>query len=349
MFETLNDRGLRTSQADLIKNHLFAKSGSRIGEVQTRWSYMRGALESLDDEDIVVNFLRHALVLMRGYLSSKVVYETVQEIARAEQSTVSFAAHLETQANVYVATFNPEHEMWNDYPKATRSAIEVFNLIDIKPLRALLLAIAGKFDPQETAKSFSFLVSLGVRLLIAATIRSGSVEVPLSTAAKDIFDGKITTSAQLKSQLSSLMPSDQQFREAFERARVASARLGRYYLRVLEMAAKSEPEPYFIPQDDRSIINLEHVLPLKPEDEWPNVSIEDVDQYAKRLGNLVLMRATDNSHVKSDSFESKRPVYAASPYLLTSQLAEEEDWTPAAIVNRQTKLAELALKTWLAT
>lgn len=43
MFETLNDRGLRTSQADLIKNYLFGRSGDRLAEVQNKWSYMRGA------------------------------------------------------------------------------------------------------------------------------------------------------------------------------------------------------------------------------------------------------------------------------------------------------------------
>ena len=30
MFETLNDRGLRTSQADLVKNYLFGESGDRL-------------------------------------------------------------------------------------------------------------------------------------------------------------------------------------------------------------------------------------------------------------------------------------------------------------------------------
>lgn len=71
---------------------------------------MRGALEALDEEDITINFLRHALVLMRGYLSAAEVYDVVQEVAKAEQATVTFATHLESLANVYVATFNPEHE-----------------------------------------------------------------------------------------------------------------------------------------------------------------------------------------------------------------------------------------------
>ena len=216
-------------------------------------------------------------------------------------------------------------------------------------MRALLLAIAAQMDKREAAASFEFLVSLGVRLLIATTVRSGSVETPLSTAAKDIFERKITTAAELKQQLKTLTPSDPQFQEAFERARVSTAKLGRYYLRSLEMAAKGEAEPWFIPQDDRAIINLEHVLPEKPEENWPHITEDDVSQYAKRLGNLVLLRASDNSHLKSAGFAEKKQIYAKSPYVLTSQTAELDDWTVSAIVERQKQLAELAVRTWPGT
>jgi len=283
---------------------------------------------------------------MRGYLSAAQVYDVVQDIAKAEQSTVTFAAHLEGLAPVYVATFNPEHERWNDYPHATRQAIEVFNLLSIRPMQALLLAIAAKMERREASTAFEFLVSLGVRLLIAATIRSGSVETPLSAAAKDIFDDKITTAAQLKEQLKAMVPSNSQFTEAFERARVSSAKHGRYYLRSLESAAKDETEPWFIPQDDRAIINLEHVLPQKPEGNWPAFTEDDINQYSKRLGNLVLLNASANSTAKSASFRDKRKMYANSPYVLTSQVAEAEEWSPTSIVERQKSLARLAVKAW---
>jgi hypothetical protein len=62
MFETLNDRGLKTTQADLVKNYLFSQAGDeRLAEAQDSWSAMRGALESLQEEekeDLTVTFLR---------------------------------------------------------------------------------------------------------------------------------------------------------------------------------------------------------------------------------------------------------------------------------------------------
>ena len=114
----------------------------------------------------------------------------------------------------------------------------------------------------------------------------------------------------------------------------------------MELSAKDEAEPWHIPNDDRSAINLEHILPEKPEGNWPQFSDEQVKLYYKRIGNLCLMRASDNCAAKSDAFTQKQSMFAASPYLLTNQIAETADWTAAAIVARQKVLAALAVKTW---
>lgn len=68
MFETLNDRGLRSSQSDLVKNYLFGRSGDRLPEVQQKWALMRGALETIEVDDITITFLRHALTVVNGFV-----------------------------------------------------------------------------------------------------------------------------------------------------------------------------------------------------------------------------------------------------------------------------------------
>jgi hypothetical protein len=347
MFETLNDRGLPTSQADLIKNHLFGRAKSRIGEVQTRWSQMRGALEALDPRDeLTIEFLRYSVVLLKGYQRTGELYRSVQETTKSEPTTVAFVSQLEGLAPLYVATLTSEHEHWNAYPEAARRAVEVLNRIDIKPMRPLLLAIVARFDKREAADSLSFLVSLGVRLMIAATIRSAAVESPLADLARDIYAKEVHTAAEIRERLGHLTPSDARFREHFERASVANAWLGRYYLRSLEQAVKEDPTPWFIPAEDPTQINLEHVLPQKPETPWPGFEDADISQYARRLGNLVLLRTSDNSNLKSADFATKRPVYAAAPYELTLQVAGYDQWTPAEITARQRVLADYAIRAW---
>lgn len=347
MFETLNDRGLKTSQADLIKNFLFSRSGERKPEVESRWSYMRGALESAsDDSDITILFLRHALIVQRGHLRDADIFDAVQEIVKSERAAATFASILEALSYVYVATFNPEHERWNSYPSTTRRAIVVFNLFNIKPMRPLILAIAAKMERKEADRAYKFLVSLGVRLIIASSTRTSSVEVPLATAAKDVFEGNISTAANLRDALKVITPTDKEFQAKFEEARVSKPALARYYLRSLQTTAQGLSEPYFVPSDDQQVINLEHVLPKKPEGNWPQFSEDEVRQFATRLGNLALLRASDNSDLKSEAFIDKKQVYASSGYSLTNQIASVGKWTTRTIAARQKILAKLAVKTW---
>jgi len=271
VFETLNDRGLRTSQADLVKNYLFSKAGTRLAEVQSRWSFMRGALESAsEDSDITITFLRHGLIVQQGHLREADVYDAVQRIANSEPTAASFAGALETLANVYVATFNPDHERWNSYPDAARQALEVLNLLDVKPMRSLILAVGAKMAEKEAPGALNFLISLAVRLMIAGNTRSGSVEEPLSAAAKDVYGEVLTTAAQLREALESITPTDPDFEQEFAVARVYNAKLARYYLRSLEMTAQGESEPWFVPLADKQVINLEHILPRSRKETGPS-------------------------------------------------------------------------------
>ena len=113
------------------------------------------------------------------------------------------------------------------------------------------------------------------------------------------------------------------------------------------MQAKGEREPWFVPQEDAVIVNLEHVLPRKPGQNWDSsFKPEDVAAYAPRLGNLILLRASSNTRLGNAPFPAKASAYASSPYILTSMVAKVADWTPAEIDKRQEKLAQLAVKTW---
>lgn len=346
MFETLNDRGLRSSQSDLVKNYLFGRSKDRLPEVQQKWALMRGALETIEDDDITITFLRHSLTVVDGFVRETQVYETVQKIASAPQPVVTFTAQLETLANSYVAIHNADHEKWNKYSDTTRRAIDALNLFYIKPIRPLMLAIAHQMPEKEAEKTFQFCVSMAVRLMIASSTRTGSVEEGIASAAHKIFTGAIATVSDLKTELKSLVPVDGTFSVAFEIATVSNRKLARYYLRSLEMAAKEEAEPWHIPNDDRSTINLEHVLPENPDGSWPQFSDDQAKLYYKRIGNLALMRASDNSDLKSAGFTVKKPTFAKSPYVLTKQIADAEVWRAEEIIARQKTLAAYAVKAW---
>lgn len=189
-------------------------------------------------------------------------------------------------------------------------------------------------------------MSLGIRLLIASSTRSGSVEQPLARAAHQVYQGNLPAPTALFDHLSPVIPSGEQFRSKFETATVSNAKFARYFLRSLESAHKREREPWFIPNEDAQSITLEHVLPIKPMDNWPGFTDDDVKLFAKRLGNLVLLQAKSNSSLGSASFEDKAKMLRRSPYGTTLMVGEQPKWTPDAISARQRVLADLAVLAW---
>lgn len=347
MFETLNDRGLRTSQADLIKSYLFQRAGEdRLPEAQHKWTRMRSSLESLEEEEVVVTFLRHSLIVMAGYLTAADVFDAVQRRVKGPQAAIEFLTAIERLAAIYYAILNSESEKWNTYPDSMRRAVQTLDRLNLKVLRPLMLAVATRFEPNEAAEAFQTFISWGVRLLVASSTRSESIIEPIASAAHDVFEGKIKNLKELKKALREQIPVDEQFRQAFETSTVSKAALARYYLRSLEMVAKHEATPWFIPLDDRQVINLEHVLPERPEKNWPSFDEDKVRTYSKRIGNMALLLARSNSDLRSASFDEKKNVYKETPYVLTSQIATVSEWDEKQIALRQRGLADLALQAW---
>jgi hypothetical protein len=346
MFETLNDRGLKTSQADLVKNYLYGQAEERLPEVQQKWARMKSALESLEEDDITVTFLRQALIAVRGHLRESEVYEKVQERVKGPQSAVQFLSQLESMSGVYVAIFNPEHERWNSYPDTIRRAIQALNLLNIKGLRPLMLAVASQLRPKEAGEAFRMFITWSVRFIITANTSRGSIDEALGDVANLVFNGELTTAASIRKKVADIIPVDEEFRKAFETASVSKAQFARYYLRCLEMAAKGESTPWFIPNDDRQAINLEHVLPENPDANWSEFDRESARVWRKRIGNMALLLARDNGEIGNGGFDSKKAIYKASPYVLTRQISKVPQWGPAQIAARQKGLADLALKAW---
>lgn len=50
VFETLNDRGIALTVADLLENYLFGVSGERVEHVEANWETTIANLEAADKE-----------------------------------------------------------------------------------------------------------------------------------------------------------------------------------------------------------------------------------------------------------------------------------------------------------
>ncbi|MFL5741389.1 MAG: DUF262 domain-containing protein [Flavisolibacter sp.] len=345
MFETLNDRGLKTSQVDLVKNHVFKNSEDRIKEVEKLWRSMRSAVESVaDDDDIMMDFLRGACCIISGPTSKKEVMKKVKEQATSRSETVKMMSLFEELSKDYAAILNPDHQKWNNYDISTRKAISTLNLLGATQIRVLMLSITRNFSPKETATAFRKLVSWTIRFFVMGMGGSRLYD-NYARLSNRIYLGEIKTSEQLSKESEKVVIGDAEFGAAFEILTVGPAKIARYYLRALETTARGEPDPEFIPNDDL-VINLEHIMPESINDDWKHVPFQDQESHLKRLGNMVLLKAKKNSDAGNLAFKEKRKIYRDSTFLLTKEVSQRNKWDREEIEKRQKKMAELAVQTW---
>jgi uncharacterized protein with ParB-like and HNH nuclease domain len=347
MFETLNDRGLGTSQADLVKSYLFGQSDDRISEAQSRWSSMKDNIDALDDDDGTVNFLRHVIIATKEFVRAQEVYDVVQKKYRSRTQAVKFLTDLEKYSNIYVSTFNSEAKLWKKYSKKTKKYLSVFQMFNLFPARPLIFSLAFKFNKNDFEKAIALVVSITVRLVISGKTRSGVNEQAFAKAALKVYNGEITKISQLKSSLANVMITDDEFNSSFVKARSSKAELMRYYLRALEQTKANEKHPWYVPNDDTNDINLEHILPKRPDfKDWPSFKPEVHRLYLTRMGNQCLLKSVDNSRDGNSKFTLKRPDYKKSPYHFTESVGKESKWGVEQIDKRQKEMAQIALKTW---
>jgi hypothetical protein len=93
IFETLNDRGLRASQADILKNYFFSKSGNRLAEAQMMWNSITTAIEALgdDENERLVTYLRHYWVTTHGPTKDRELAAKIKVEITGETKTLQFS------------------------------------------------------------------------------------------------------------------------------------------------------------------------------------------------------------------------------------------------------------------
>lgn len=346
IFETLNDRGLRASQADLLKNYFFSKAGSRLTEAHSMWSSTGAALETLgeDDSDLLVTYIRHLWITKFGPTKERELAEKIKREIGGTVRAIEFLSEANNSTTNYVALWSPRHAKWEEYKPTTKHYIETISYhLQVDQIRPLLFAVAKHFDVEEADKAFRLFVSWSVRFLIYGG-RGGLLDTQYSLRAEDVGTGRISKARELRDAMEKHVPSDRDFEEAFATARVSRPRLARYYLRALEKTAANEDQPEYVSNDEAADINLEHIMPLQVE-AW-GVDEEVAKSVQRAIGNMVLMKSGANVKVGNASFDDKKAAYAQSRYLLTESVGNYEQWGPEEIRERQRELAKLATRTW---
>ena len=351
IFETLNDRGLDLSVLDLVKNHLFGRSGNRLTEVQSNWLTMLSNISGKPGDD----FLKTFWTSKWGRIQRGRLFEEwrAKHASSSPTQAVALSVELDQASDKFSALEVPDHDTWNSYSNACKRAVKSLSILGSRQAWPVMLSALETFNPQQMEQLLNHLVVLIVRYQTIGRRRTGRLEIANARVAQGISNGELNTPSKVWNAFSSLVPNDEEFVEDFRTWSEDRSNRTRYILAELEKAEFKKSNYGADPEESPlwEELTLEHVFPVNPSNEWSNeikAFPELQQEYAHRLGNLCLLHKKPNKVAANKGFSSKTAeIYAKSQLTLTSQIAQQySNWDPAAIEQRQENLGQLALVAW---
>lgn len=348
VFESLNDRGLDLTEADLLKNYLFGLAGpDNLDTVRREWSEMNGAIKTTGSKDRTVDFIRQFWGSKYGIIRRSDLFADIRAEIFDAAKGVALAKDLSESAVTYSAILNTDHNLWDSLGTKARNAARAIRTMGGDRLRPLLMSIIDTFNPAQATKAICYLESALVRLAVAGE-RFGAVEKTVFAVAAEVRNKTIKSATAMAAKLKDIVPSNSVFRSSFLSHRVSKARLARYLLQALDDAATCAAERKVLPDEEE--FDLEHIIPQKDREKWRHLSTEKADDLCYRIGNMTLMRRMDNGIARGNSYSDKAVLLAkTTEYKLTREIPEKwpgPEWGEKQVNERQEELAGIALLAW---
>lgn len=335
IFETLNDRGIGLSTADLLRSWLLRNAPpTDREEIIGCWSEV---FDSAGIGEGAETLIRLSWVSRHGDVKERSLYRVISRNLRdTRTSSVNYSRQLRDDALLYRrvrdgdTSDGREREIWLGLPALRAQSAYA-------PLIAACRVLGD--DPRRRISVALF--SLIVRHNIICDRDRAKFETTAFAAAKTLSDSGNEQGAL--AQLRALSPSDADVRNnfsnlAFGRSQTGAAHI---FLRALEYTLRRTDE-LIVATPDR--VHLEHIYPQRPD---AANRLVDHDQRVGLVGNLTLLSRKLNQEAQNLPFADKKGrFYNQSELFLNQALLNFDNWTPADIEGRQAALCDLAIQTW---
>jgi alkylated DNA nucleotide flippase Atl1 len=355
IFESLNNTGLRLTQADLLRNYLFMRMPTR-GELayQSLWLPLQREL-SPDQLELLV----WLDLVLRGF--DRTNRDDIYRAQQARLDQIDDEEQLEAEIGVFLRRMtylklilDPTGEADPDVRLAL-SRIAEWGSQTTYPVLMLLLEHRdqGQATSPEVARAISYLESFLVRRMIVGKATNNLNRILSATITE--LDGTSPVDEALRAYLSAprhYWPTNDQLQRAIREDPFywRGRHLQRtFVLRRLEESYTSQ-EPVAL-----SKLTIEHVMPQTPEDDWWSSIATDASKAGETpealhhrlvhtLGNLTLTGY--NQNLSNQPFEKKRLLLAESGLKMNQEIARNNQWGAEEIDARAQHLGALAVAIW---
>ena len=352
IFESINNTGVRLTQADLVRNFVFMKLGEAGDRVHDRlWLPI---VDQLSSEDVEAVFWIDAQ--WRDPESRKLnVYEQQKKHLKTMDND-AVVAYLENVLDIAGALRQLRNTALISDP-GLRTQVARFAQLKtpgalVVATRILFLLTKSKVSVEEATQAFAVLESYLVRRIIAGIPVNSLGRISAAVAAE-------LTGPEVAEELHRLLSTGR-------RAYIPDSEIRRIlietpiYLRprrenvklVLQRLLEQEQAKDAI---DFSSMSIEHVLPQKLSDQAriefaaslePGEDIEGTHEaLVHTIGNLTLTNY--NSELSNSPFSVKREERLQDTGVIANhQIARNDSWGKREILERSERLAETAITIW---
>lgn len=351
LFETLNDRGLQLSAADLIKSRLLSEFQAKHGkaaveEATKRWD---AVIETLGRAD-VTRFLRHLLLLFYPKVQKSKVFNRFKR--RLDETGPAEMLELLERMGTYYGEFHAPSRVDN---ATLREPLE--SLQDLRVSTAYVPLLAARdvlVDESKIAYLARMLEILTYRWTTIVGLNAQELETILQKSAASLWaKGKNGYDDALEN-LREAMPGSTEFIDRFVHKRMGTKYIANYTLIRLENAITPHSEKEI--KSSRSV-HLEHIMPSNLSEPWREALGPHADElhaeHVDRWGNITLLFGKLNQQIKDSGFDVKKDAYSenaeddhGTDILLTKLLLKEDAWGPKEIEGRQRWMAAIADQLW---
>lgn len=331
VFETLNDRGIRLSTSDLLRNLVMRKANdNQLAEMADAWEDILAVTEAAKLED----FIRHYWLSHFGDIKTRRLYHEIKPyIESGNIQPIELVRSLRDASAIYMDILNADTE-----DAESNEHLRTLDLLGAKPLRPACLSALQSLELKQARRVLGALVVLYVRHNLIGQLENSRLESAVYRVASELRTS--TSSQDAIASLREAAPDDEEFQAAFQAASLDRSKPARYILRMLEMAKRTTEELQVEALPDR--VNLEHIYPKSPSEG----RFEEHSDWVNRIGNLTLLAKRLNQKLKNASFPPKKETYGASQLVITSELANLDQWSEADIETRQEAFSRLAVDVW---
>jgi len=364
IFETTNARGVDLSVADLLKNLIFKKLPPEEDKDFARevWEEITKNIEETNTE--MKRFIRYYWISKYGSVRQKKLFREIKK------ETVDYKSLLEDMwesSELYNKIVEGGTDDWDNYKNGQKifKSILAMRMMNVSQCYVLFMSILKNIDKLGTdpTRIFELIEKFTFQYSIVCKLPTNKLEKIygkyanlIETTIKKEDDKRIPSKiqsifAELEKELKKESPRSEHFISEFSNLSYRNSeqyrRLIKYILSKIDSHYRETKEEMI----DFDNVNIEHLLPQKPDKAW-GLDKRDIKDYVNKLGNLTLIDKRINSRVGNKIIKEKIDTLSKSnlpinKILIDELVSNKYIWNRDFINRRQENYAKLAFeKIW---